>query len=160
MRMSEAELKELLKANKALKCSDIPAKKATKTKSARPSQFDSLAEEMFYNDYIYPLILTKEIKSIELHREFVILEELEYSGQKLKSKKYTPDFLIYLSTGKTLVIEIKGSVVKRLQRDYQLRKHLFIEKYAKPNGWEFKEIKAEEVTQGLVILGHKKTPLG
>lgn len=146
MRMSESELQELLNRNKSLKCQQVKKKTAnTKVKTVK-NVFDSLAEEKYYNEYLYPLILIKEIESVELHKSFVIVSALpEY---KLKAKEYTPDFIIHYPDGTIKVIEIKGKIIKKLQRDYQLRKHLFIEKYVLPNGWSFEEIASEEITGG------------
>jgi len=145
MRMSESELQELLCRNKALKCSSVSNTEKQKAVNAPKikDDFDSEAERRYYNNYLYPLILIKEIKSVELHKSFEILSALEYSWGKLKARVYTPDFIIHYSNGAVKAVEIKGKVIKKLQRDYQLRKHLFIEKYVVPNGWEFEEVEAE-----------------
>ena len=45
-------------------------------------------------------------------------------------------------------IEVKGKAMKKLQRDYPLRRQLFLLRYAVPKGWAFLEIPAEDITQG------------
>lgn len=150
MRMTEDELQALLSRNKSLKAnfSTSPPKVKNKDKSVAKIKpmFDSLAEEKYYNEYLYPLILAKEIESVELHKSFEILSSINQAGIKLRAKVYTPDFIIHYPNGSVKVVEIKDKIVKKLQRDYQLRKHLFIEKYVLPNGWEFEEVIAEDIT--------------
>jgi len=146
MRMTEDELKELLNRNKSLKCSQANIKTASAKAKAVKDDFDSEAERRYYYDYLYPLLLIKEIKSVELHKSFEILSAINQNGIKLKAKVYTPDFIIHYPNGSVKVVEIKGKVIKKLQRDYQLRKHLFIEKFVIPNGWEFEEVIAEDIT--------------
>lgn len=141
MRMTEDELQALLSRNKSLKV-NFPNINTIQPKK----EFDSLAEEKYYNEYLYPLILAKEIESVELHKSFEILSAINQNGIKLKAKVYTPDFIIHYPNGSVKVVEIKGKVIKKLQRDYPLRKHLFIEKYVLPNGWEFEEIIAEDMS--------------
>ncbi len=140
MRLSESELKELLARNKSLKCQQAKNKTVPAKAKTVKDEFDSEAERRYYNDYLYPLILIKEIKSVELHKSYEILSAINQSGINLRAKVYTPDFIIHYPDGTVKVVEIKGKVIKKLQRDYQLRKHLFIEKYVLPNHWEFEEI--------------------
>lgn len=154
MRMTEDELQALLSSNKSLKVnsmSQLPksekqAKSKPKSSSILPKkEFDSYAEEKYYNEYLFPLILIKEIESVELHKTFTLIEAIpEY---KIKEIVYTPDFIIHYPSGSVKVIEIKGSKIKKLQRDYHIRKSLFIRDYVIPNGWTFEEIKAEDITQ-------------
>ena len=155
MRMTEDELQALLSRNKSLKVNfSVPPPNVKNKAKIKPNintiqpkkEFDSEAERIYYYDYLYPLLLIKEIKSVELHKSFEILSAINQNGIKLKAKVYTPDFIIHYPNGSVKVVEIKGKVIKKLQRDYQLRKHLFIEKYVLPNGWEFEEIIAEDIT--------------
>jgi predicted nuclease of restriction endonuclease-like RecB superfamily len=155
MRMTEDELQALLSRNKSLKANfSVPPPNVKNKAKIKPNintiqpkkEFDSLAEEKYYNEYLYPLILAKEIESVELHKSFEILSSINQAGIKLRAKVYAPDFIIHYPNGSVKVVEIKGKIVKKLQRDYQLRKHLFIEKFVIPNGWKFEEVIAEDIT--------------
>lgn len=143
MYLSEKEYKKLLKNNPKLS-----SKETKKTKKI--NDFDSLAEENFYCLYLKKYIDKGFIIECNVHNSFVILEALPQ--YKLKNKKFTPDFIIKTKNNETFVVEMKGSVVKKLQRDYNLRKHLFIEKYCIPNNWFFIELKSEDWTQNIPLV--------
>lgn len=133
-----------------------PKKEATKTANRidfktsgkKKSEFDSYAEELFYEQDIRPLMLVKIVMQCQIHREFEILPEIRLGKVICKAKRYTPDFILEYADGRTEVIEIKGKKIKRLQRDYELRKHLFIERFCIPNHWEFRQVAAEDITGG------------
>ena len=136
MFISEKDYKKLC-TKMGIKNKDIPKK----TKKI----FDSLAEENFYYLYIVERLSSGFIQQCEIHNEFTVLNEIkEY---KLRKKVFKPDFYIVLNDGRTFVIEMKGKKIKKLQRDYGLRKHLFIEKYCLPNKWTFIELQSEDWTQ-------------
>ena len=140
MIMSEKEFNNLCKKLNIPK--DKLKKKTTKKANC---EFDSLAEKNFYDYYVTRYLKNKFITKLELHNQFVIVDAVpEY---KLKSKVFNPDFIITTAKGETFVIEMKGKVVRKLQRDYGLRKQLFILKYCLPNGWKFIELKSEDWTQ-------------
>lgn len=143
MYLSEKEFKDLCKKLN-IKPSQIDKGKK-RTKNTVKDEFDSLAEKNFFFYYLEQYIKNGFVVEYELHNEFVILDCIpEY---KLRKKVFKPDFLITTQKGETFVIEMKGKVVKKLQRDYGLRKHIFIEKYCIPNNWKFIELKSEEWTQ-------------
>lgn len=102
-------------------------------------EFDSQAERDYYVAEIWPYLQTGEITSCELHKTFVLIEASEYDGRKLREIVYTPDFILTYPDGAVVVVEVKSKKIKRLQRDYPVRRRLFIEKYCRPNGWKFKE---------------------
>ncbi|HIZ61419.1 MAG TPA: Tn7 transposase TnsA N-terminal domain-containing protein [Candidatus Gemmiger avistercoris] len=52
---------------------------------------------------------------------------------------YTPDFFITYQNGTVEAVEVKSAAVRKLQRDYIYRRRLFIERFARPNGWRFTE---------------------
>ena len=104
------------------------------------SDFDSKAEEDFYYSDVWPKIQKKEIVNCELHKTFLLLPKSEYCGIKLHKGEYTPDFILTYRNGMIEVIEVKSKTIRKLQRDYIYRRRLFIDKYARPNGWEFREI--------------------
>lgn len=144
MYLSEKEFKDLCKKLN-IKPSDLDNKKNKKIPKAKDDEFDSLAEKNFYYYYVQKFLQNGFITKCELHNEFCIIDAIpEY---KLRKKVFKPDFLITTQKGETFVIEMKGKVVKKLQRDYGLRKHIFIEKYCIPNNWKFIELKSEEWTQ-------------
>ena len=141
MYLSEKEFKKLCKKL------NINSKEIEKKSTSRKNinEFDSLAEENFYNLYLYRYIKNGFVTKYSLHSEFIVLDAIpEY---KLRKKVFKPDFFITTAKGETFIIEMKGKVVKKLQRDYGLRKHLFISKYCIPNNWKFIELKSEEWTQ-------------
>lgn len=151
MIVSEKEFKEICKRI------GVDPKKYTKKpikKNDDKSEFDSLAEENFYNLYVKKNILNGNIKECFLHKEFEILPAIE--EYKLRKKKFKPDFILVTKSGKTVVVEMKGKVVKKLQRDYGLRKHLFISKYCIPNEWQFLELESERWTQEPYIVSNEQ----
>lgn len=163
MRLTEKEYEELCRKrnlkyippkNKTLSNSILPqttkdAPKSKKKGNTKHSDFDSLAEENYYNFYIKPKLMSGEFLSCEIHKKFIILNAIpEYH---FGNREYTPDFYITRADNSILVVEMKGKVIKKLQRDYPLRKHLFVEKFCIPNGWEFIEENSEQWTQNINI---------
>lgn len=149
MRMTEKEFERLCASGKCRVRSQTSAKTAKKITdiqktNSTPLQFDSYAEKMFYFLYIIPRIQQGEILKCEAHRSFVILDAIPQYN--LSQKVYTPDFVLHGVDGKVTVVEMKGKKIKQLQRDYGLRKQLFIEKYCVPNGWIFREECSEQWT--------------
>ena len=71
---------------------------------------------------------------------FILLPAAEYCGIKLHKAEYTPDFWIRRKNGTIEVIEVKSKAVRRLQQSYVYRRRLFIDLYARPNGWIFREV--------------------
>ena len=112
-----------------------PARKLPKLKS----EFDSVAEAEYYMSEILPKLRTGEISKCDKHQTYILLEAAEYMSRKLSNIVYTPDFVLTYPDGHVVVVEVKGTMIKKLQRDYHIRIRLFIEKYCRPNGWEFKE---------------------
>ena len=141
MRLSEKEWKAYCKSHNIKY--DNPQKKIDKEKVK--DDFDSNGERGFYAYFITPRQKTGEIVKCEMHKSFVIADADDEYG--LKQKVFTPDFIVTWNNGSTEVFEIKGEQVKKLQRDYQLRKHIFILRYCKPQGWKYTEIKSEEWSQ-------------
>ena len=54
-------------------------------------------------------------------------------------KETLPDFFIVYKNGSVEVVEVKSKAVRRLQGSYVYRRRLFIELFARPNGWKFTE---------------------
>lgn len=115
-------------------------KKTKPTKAAlQQSTFASNLEKHFYNTYILPLEITGKIKSVELQKRFILYPAEQFCNIKLPAAHYTPDFVITYTDNTVEVIEVKHKKIKQLQKDYIYRRRLFIEMYAKPNGWAFTE---------------------
>lgn len=148
MRLTEQELQALCDRNPHLKIRERRAATSAgdcPTSPPEPPRFDSQAEERFYNRHVLPGLLSGIIISSDVHKTFEIMEAVEHCGHKYKNREYTPDFVLAFRDGTVEVVEIKGKQVKKMQRDYPLRKQLFILKYCIPNGWKFIERPAEEL---------------
>ena len=102
--------------------------------------FDSAAEWRHYNNRILPAIETGRIITCKIHETFTVVPPVEHRGQKHKQREYTPDFYLQYADGAIEVGEIKGQKVKKLQRDYPIRRQLFLLNHCVPNGWRFIEI--------------------
>ena len=57
--------------------------------------------------------------------------------------EFTPDFVLTHAGGEIEVVEIKSKAIRRLQGSYVYRRRLFIDKFARPQGWTFREIITE-----------------
>lgn len=110
--------------------------------------FDSLAEAVYYVRYVQPLLLTGEIVNCDMHREFEILPKLVFQGKTYRARRFTPDFFLTYKDGHVKVVEVKSKYVRYAQRDYPLRRQLFLDKYCAPNSWEFEEVCADDLTKG------------
>ena len=126
--------KELRKRKQAL---------LVKAKAER-ARFERRGEYEFYLGTVLPDIRAGKIRECIEHPAFPLFETAEYCGVKLGAIRYTADFRLDYADGSTEIVEIKSRFVRRQQRDYPLRRRLFIEKYAKPNGWKFTEIITDE----------------
>lgn len=147
MWMSEDELNHILAKNPALKVRDQgkTSEKNRSVKLPKDTPFESDAEKRFYNSHIFPNLLAGSIIKYEMHKSFEVIECITFGGKKYKNRIYTPDFILEYADGSTEVVEVKGRVVKKLQRDYPLRRQLFILKYCIPNDWRFREVHDDEV---------------
>ena len=79
-----------------------------------------------------------------MQRRFTLYPAGEYCGIHLPAAHYTPDFFVTYANGLVEAVEVKHTVIRRLQRDYIYRRRLFIELYARPNGWKFTEYIQED----------------
>ena len=100
---------------------------------------DSELERRYYAAVLWPKIMAGLVVSVELHKRFTIYPADTYCGLRLPAAHYTPDFLVTYTNGTVEVVEVKHAKIRKLQRDYIYRRRLFIEKYARPNGWKFTE---------------------
>lgn len=146
--MTEDELNAMLGRNPMLKVRDLCGSKKKKKSAVPPlpkPKFDSIAEETYYLGHVLPLLQTGEITNCTLHKTFEIIEAVHHNGKIYKNREYTPDFILTFADSRVRVIEIKGRAIKKLQRDYPLRRQLFIIKFCIPNGWLFEEVADDEV---------------
>lgn len=100
---------------------------------------DSELERSYYAAELWPKIMATLVVSVELHKQFLLYPADTYCGLRLPAAHYTPDFYITYANGVVEVVEVKNAKIRQLQRDYIYRRRLFIEKYARPNGWKFTE---------------------
>lgn len=100
---------------------------------------DSELERQYYAAVLWPKIMAGLVVSVELHKRFTLYPADTYCGLRLPAAHYTPDFFITYQNGTVEAVEVKSAAVRKLQRDYIYRRRLFIERYARPNGWRFTE---------------------
>ena len=100
---------------------------------------DSELERRYYAAVLWPKIMAGLVVSVELHKRFTLYPADTYCGLRLPAAHYTPDFFITYQNGTVEALEVKSAAVRKLQRDYIYRRRLFIERFARPNGWRFTE---------------------
>lgn len=100
---------------------------------------DSELERQYYAAVLWPKIMAGLVVSVELHKRFTLYPADTYCGLRLPAAHYTPDFYITYTNGTVEAVEVKHAKIRKLQRDYIYRRRLFIERYARPNGWKFTE---------------------
>ena len=103
-------------------------------------EFDSRGEQEFYLGVIVPKMQRGEVVRCEDHPRFDLFPAGEYCGIKLSAVRYTADFRLDYRDGSVEIVEVKSKFVRRMQRDYALRRRLFIETVARPRGWRFREV--------------------
>ena len=103
-------------------------------------EFDSRGEQEFYMGEILPKLRSGEVVRYEAHPRFDLFSKGEYCGIKLSAVRYTADFRLDYADGTVEIVEVKSKFVRRMQRDYALRRRVFLEQVAIPNGWRFIEI--------------------
>lgn len=101
--------------------------------------FDSRGEYEFYFREVYPGIQSGEILSCRLHKSFEIIPAAEIQGTKYPAIRYTPDFFLEYADTSVVAVEIKSKFVKRMQRDYHIRRRLFLD-ICQRHGWTFREV--------------------
>lgn len=102
--------------------------------------FDSQLEREYYLAEILPRVRSGEISTVSLHEQFELLPASSYCGIRLPAAHYTPDFVVTYADGSVEVVEVKSKQIRRMQGSYVYRRRLFIDRYARPNGWKFTEV--------------------
>ena len=96
-------------------------------------------EEEYYMEHIWPKEIAGCIANVERHKRYELIPKGEYCGLRLPAAHYTPDFVIEYKNGTVEIVEVKHEAIRSLQGSYVYRRRLFIEIYARPNGWIFTE---------------------
>lgn len=117
-----------------------PLAEAVKQAKAAGQNFDSRGEYEFYTGTVLPKMARGEIVECEQHPAFPLFPAGEYGGLKLRPIRYTADFRLTYDDGTVEIVEIKSKFVRRMQRDYPVRRRVFLEQIARPAGWKFTEI--------------------
>lgn len=113
---------------------------AVKAAAAAGRDFDSRGEYEYYIGTIAPKVAHGEIVEWEAHPCFPLFPAGEYGGVKLRPVQYTADFRLKYADGTVEIVEVKSKFVRRMQRDYPVRRRVFLELVARPAGWKFTEI--------------------
>lgn len=117
-----------------------PLLEAVKTAKTIGRDFESRGEYEFYIGTVAPKLARGEIVEWEAHPCFPLFPAGEYGGIKLRPVRYTADFRLVYADGTVEIVEIKSKFVRRMQRDYAVRRRIFLELVARPAGWRFTEI--------------------
>lgn len=122
---------------------------ATQAKAAKSigKEFDSRGEYEFYIRTILPKLARGEIVEWEPHPRFPLFPAAEYGSLKLRPIRYTADFRLVYADGTVEIVEVKSKFVRRMQRDYAVRRRIFLELLARPAGWKFTEIITSDSAQ-------------
>lgn len=117
-----------------------PLAEAARAAKITGKEFDSLGEYEYYIGTVAPKVARGEIVEWEAHPCFPLFPAGQYGALKLRPVRYTADFRLVYADGTVEIVEIKSKFVRRMQRDYALRRRVFLEQVARPAGWKFTEI--------------------
>ena len=112
---------------------------AAKNAKVIGGEFDSIGEYEYYIGTIAPKLAKGEVVKCEKHPRFILFPAAEYGGMKLRAIQYTADFRLDYADGTVEIVEVKSKFVRRMQRDYHIRRRIFLEQ-VRPLGWKFTEI--------------------
>lgn len=121
-----------------------PLAEAVRRAKAAGKAFDSRGEYEFYMGTVLPKMARGEIVTCEQHPAFALFPAGEYGALKLRPVRYTADFRLDYADGTVEIVEVKSKFVRRMQRDYPVRRRVFLELVARPAGWKFTEIATAE----------------
>lgn len=125
---------------KSAKKKGNPLEDAARAASACGVDFDSKGEYEYYIGTVAPKVARGEVVTWEAHPRFCLFSAGEYDGVKLRPVQYTADFRLNYADGTVEIVEVKSKFVRRMQRDYPVRRRVFLELIARPAGWKFTEI--------------------
>ena len=132
-KIAEEDARRAAVLNRAVKMQEAKAR-------AAGADFDSRGEYEFYIGEVCPKLKTGQIIKCERQPAFELIGKGEYNGLILRPIRYTADFRLDYADGSVEIVEVKSKFVRRMQRDYHIRRRIFIEQYARPEGWKFTEI--------------------
>ena len=139
-----------------------PLLEAARAAKSTGKEFDSRGEYEFYIGTVAPKAARGEIVEWEAHPSFPLFPAGQYGALKLRAVRYTADFRLVYADGTVEIVEVKSKFVRRMQRDYAVRRRIFLELVARPAGWKFTEIitadSAEEVKRWRELAKEGKTP--
>lgn len=121
-----------------------PIAEAVRRARAAGKAFDSRGEYEFYMGTVLPKMAQGKIVACEQHPAFALFPAGEYGALKLRPVRYTADFRLDYADGTVEIVEVKSKFVRRMQRDYPVRRRVFLELVARPAGWKFTEIVTAE----------------
>ena len=127
-------------AGRCVKCYEMRLFEAARAAKITGKEFDSLGEYEYYIGTVAPKVARGEIVEWEAHPCFPLFPAGQYGALKLRPVRYTADFRLVYADGTVEIVEIKSKFVRRMQRDYALRRRVFLEQVARPAGWKFTEI--------------------
>lgn len=139
-----------------------PLLEAARAARSTGKEFDSRGEYEFYIGTVAPKVARGEVVEWEAHPSFPLFPAGEYGALKLRPVRYTADFRLVYADGTVEIVEVKSKFVRRMQRDYAVRRRVFLELIARPAGWKFTEIitadSAEEIKRWRELAKEGKTP--
>ena len=139
-----------------------PLLEAARAARSTGKEFDSRGEYEFYIGTVAPKVARGEVVEWEAHPSFPLFPAGEYGALKLRPVRYTADFRLMYADGTVEIVEVKSKFVRRMQRDYAVRRRVFLELIARPAGRKFTEIitadSAEEIKRWRELAKEGKTP--
>ena len=102
------------------------------------------SEKRYYREVILPKVACGMVVKVQEQIVFELLPEKAYCGLKLPKARYKPDFVLTYADGTVEIVEVKSKFTRRMQRDYNYRRRLFIDLVAEPRGWKFTEWYADK----------------
>lgn len=127
--MRKQALKKIAEEDARRAASLKAVERATRAKQkAAGEDFDSHGEYEYFMSVVRPKIRSGDITACQCHPEFELFPAGEFDGEKLKPIRYTSDFKLEYADG---------------------RRRIFIEKYARPNGWKFTEVITQDSREGI-----------
>lgn len=90
-------------------------------------KFDSEMELNFYESVCLPNLETSYFKSVELQKNFVLQDGFRrpYDDKLIRPVLYKADFVIELSNGKFVIIDIKGQVLETFKIKWKMLMHKY-----------------------------------
>ena len=116
-----------------MKKSKYNNKKTTRKVNGETVTFDSLKEARRFDELVL-MLKSEKITELTLQPKYLLLDTLRTEGHKTMPKKYYIADFHYIENHITIVEDVKGMKTAV----YQLKKHMFLEKYG--HELTFKEI--------------------